>query len=223
MAANDEGTMKDQAMRQSLVDAVRAIASKGLNSGTSGNISLRLGADAMLITPTGISPDKLDAATMVEMDLDGEWNGEFRPSSEWHMHAGIYRSFPQAHAVVHAHPDHCVALSCLRQSLPPFHYMIASFGGSDVPCSEYAPFSTAQLAKAVVLTLAERNTCFIANHGMIAYGPDLATALARTEKLETLARQYMLAGMMGRPVMLTPDELSVVKDRYKTYGQQRPA
>jgi L-fuculose-phosphate aldolase len=99
--------------------------------------------------------------------------------------------------------------------------MIASFGGDNVPCSAYAPFGTAQLAEVVVRALAERNTCLIANHGMIAYGPDLATAVARTEKLETLARQYMLASMLGRPVMLTDDELSVVKNRYKTYGQQK--
>ncbi|CDX54304.1 L-fuculose-1-phosphate aldolase [Mesorhizobium plurifarium] len=223
MAANDEGAMKDQSMRRSLVDATRSIASKGLNSGTSGNISLRLREGGMLITPTGISPEKLDASAMVEMTLEGRWDGDFRPSSEWNMHAAVYRAFPQAQAVVHAHPDHCVALSCLRQGLPAFHYMIASFGGDDVPCSDYAPFATADLAGAVVRTLAERNACLIANHGMIAYGPDLATALARTEKLETLARQYMIASMMGRPVMLTADELSVVKDRYKTYGQQRPA
>ncbi|UCI28651.1 class II aldolase/adducin family protein [Mesorhizobium sp. B2-8-5] len=216
--------MTDQsaAMRQSLVDAVRAIASKGLNSGTSGNVSLRFGVGGMLITPTGIPPEKLDQAAMVEMTLDGDWNGEIRPSSEWNMHAAIYKACPQAQAVVHAHPDHCVALSCLRQGLPPFHYMIASFGGDDVPCSDYAPFGTAELAEVVVRALPERNTCLIANHGMIAYGPDLATAVARTEKLETLARQYMLASMLGRPVMLTDDELSVVKNRYKTYGQQKP-
>ncbi|WP_189476413.1 MULTISPECIES: class II aldolase/adducin family protein [unclassified Mesorhizobium] len=215
--------MTDQsaAMRQSLVDAVRAVASKGLNSGTSGNLSLRFGTGGMLITPTGISPEKLDQAAMVEMTLDGSWNGEIRPSSEWNMHAAIYKAFPEAQAVVHAHPDHCVALSCLRQGLPPFHYMIASFGGDDVPCSDYAPFGTTQLAEVVVRALAKRNTCLIANHGMIAYGPDLAAAVARTEKLETLARQYMLASTLGRPVMLTEDELNVVKNRYKTYGQQK--
>ncbi|MDW6023821.1 class II aldolase/adducin family protein [Mesorhizobium sp. BAC0120] len=214
--------MMQSTMRQSLVDAVRAIASKGLNSGTSGNISLRLEGEGMLITPTGISPEKLDQAAMVEMTLDGSSNGQMRPSSEWNMHAAIYKALPQAQAVVHAHPDHCVALSCLRQGLPPFHYMIASFGGDDVPCSDYAPFGTAELAKVVLRALAERNTCLIANHGMIAYGPDLATAVARTEKLETLARQYMLAKTIGRPVMLTDDELSVVKNRYRTYGQQNP-
>ncbi|MBZ9676484.1 class II aldolase/adducin family protein [Mesorhizobium sp. ES1-1] len=208
--------------RQTLVDAVRHVAAKGLNSGTSGNISLRLDT-GMLITPTGIAPDALGRASMVEMSLDGEWQGTVRPSSEWNMHAAIYRAIPEAEAIVHAHPDHCVALSCLRESIPPFHYMIASFGGDDVPCSDYAPFGTEELAQAAVRALAGRNSCLLANHGMISFGPSLAIALARTQKLETLARQYLLARSVGRPVMLTEEELGVVKTRYKTYGQQSPS
>jgi len=222
MATGGAEAMTDRTtMCRSLVDAARDIASKGLNSGTSGNISLRL-ERGMLITPTGIPADGLDENSMVEMSLEGDWSGSLRPSSEWNMHAAIYQAFPQARAVVHAHPDHCVALSCLRQGLPPFHYMIASFGGDDVPCSDYAPFGTAELAQAAVRALAARNTCLLANHGMISFGPDLATAVARTEKLETLARQYTLARASGEPVMLTKAELDVVKAGYKTYGQQNP-
>lgn len=208
-------------IRHAIVDASRYIGAKGLNSGTSGNISVRV-ATGMLITPTGIAPEKLDPASIVDMTLSGDRAGTSRPSSEWNMHAAIYQVFPQANAIVHAHPDHCVALSCLREALPPFHYMIASFGGDDVPCSDYEPFGTAELAQAAVRALAGRNTCLLANHGMIAFGPDLAAAVTRTEKLETLARQYMLARTIGRPVMLTDAELAVVKSRYKTYGQQSP-
>ncbi|MEQ1955953.1 class II aldolase/adducin family protein [Mesorhizobium sp. CN2-181] len=212
----------EEESRQSLVDATRYVEAKGLNSGTSGNISVRT-PTGMLITPTGVAPSSLGPASMVEMSFDGIWSGGMRPSSEWSMHAAVYKAFPQAHAISHAHPDHCVALSCLREALPPFHYMIASFGGDDVPCSDYALFGTDELAQAAVRALAERNTCLLANHGMIAYGPDLATALARTEKLETLVKQYLLARSIGRPVMLTQQELDVVKARYKTYGQQERA
>lgn len=208
-------------IRHAIIEASRYIAAKGLNSGTSGNISVRA-ATGMLITPTGIAPEKLAPPAIVDMTLDGDWTGGSRPSSEWNMHAAIYQAFPQANAIVHAHPDHCVALSCLREALPPFHYMIASFGGDDVPCSDYEPFGTAELAQAAVRALEQRNTCLLANHGMIAFGPDLAAAVTRTEKLETLVRQYMLARMVGQPVMLTQAELGVVKSRYKTYGQQTP-
>ncbi|MGB3389139.1 MAG: class II aldolase/adducin family protein [Pseudaminobacter sp.] len=208
-------------LRQSLVGAARHIASRGLNSGTTGNLSVRFG-EGMLITPTGIVPERLGELDMVEMTLDGAWSGAVRPSSEWNMHAAIYRACPEARAVVHAHPDHCVALSCLREPLPPFHYMIASFGGDDVRCSDYASFGSPELAQAAVRALEGRNACLLANHGMIAHGPDLSVAVARAEKLEILARQYMLARAAGKPILLTGEELGVVKARYKTYGQQTP-
>lgn len=207
-------------MRQALVLAARAIEDKRLNSGTAGNISLR-SRKGMLITPTGITPRDLGADQMVEMDLDGGWVGDFRPSSEWAMHAAIYKAFPHAEAIVHAHPDHCVALSCLRENLPAFHYMIAGFGGDDVRCSGYAPFGSPELAEVAVEALAERNACLLANHGMIAFGPDLTTAVARAEKLEILARQYILARSIGKPVLIDEAELVTVKNRYKTYGQQK--
>jgi L-fuculose-phosphate aldolase len=153
------------------------------------------------------------------MAFDGSWGGTLRPSSEWEMHAAIYTAFPQASAVVHAHPDHCVALSCLREPMPAFHYMVAGFGGSDVRCSDYALFGSGALAKAAVTALEGRSACLLANHGMIAYAADLDTAVARTVKLETLARQYLLARSIGAPIIIDGVELEAVHERYKSYGQ----
>lgn len=207
--------------REALVAAARALDEAGLNSGTSGNLSIR-DDDGMLITPTGIPCNRLDPGQIVLMDLQGNWKGDMRPSSEWAMHAAIYRSFPEACAVIHAHPDHCVALSCLRKLLPAFHYMIASFGGDDVPCARYEPFGSQALADAAVEALLERNACLLANHGMICFASDIGAALARAIKLETLARQYVLACTAGSPVLLDHDEMTEVKRRYRTYGQQQP-
>lgn len=206
---------------ESIVAAVRSLDAKELNSGTTGNVSVRAGA-GMLITPTGIRAELLRPDQIVEMSLDGQWSGPMRPSSEWSMHAAIYRAAPQANAVVHAHPDHCVAISCLRQGIPAFHYMIASFGGTDVRCAEYAPFGSPELGDAAVAALEGRNACLLANHGMICHGPDVETAVARALKLETLACQYVLATSIGKPVLLAPDEMQVVGCKYTTYGQQNP-
>jgi L-fuculose-phosphate aldolase len=206
--------------RANLVKAAQAMDAKGLNTGTTGNVSLRVDA-GMLITPTGIASDALRPEQMVPMRFDGSWDGAFRPSSEWEMHAEIYNAFPEAGAVVHAHPDHCVALSCLRERLPLFHYMVAGFGGDDVRCSDYALFASSDLAKAAVVALKDRSACLLANHGMIAFGKDLETALGRTVKLETLARQYLLARSAGKPVLIEDGELAAIRGRYKTYGQQK--
>jgi L-fuculose-phosphate aldolase len=207
--------------RAALVDAARRAEALGLNGGTAGNFSLRHGA-GLLVTPTGIVPAALTPDSIVAVDMAGNWSGAFRPSSEWAIHARLLAARPEVGAVVHAHPDHCVALSALRLPIPPFHYMVAGFGGDTVPCAPYACFGTAELADAVVQTMgAAHHACLMANHGIVTTGPDLDSALARAVKLETLARQYLLARLAGEPALLSPAEMEVVRARYAGYGQQR--
>lgn len=209
------------AAREALVAASRRSVAIGLNSGTVGNFSIRHGA-GMLITPTGIVPDVLAPEQIVAMDLAGHWAGDWRPSSEWAIHARLYAT-TTAGAVVHAHPDHCVALAALRQPIPLFHYMVAGFGGGEIPCADYACFGSAALSETVVAAMGTTySACLMANHGVVTIGPDVTIALARAEKLEMLARQYVLARSVGQPVLLTPEELVEVRSRYGTYGQQAP-
>ena len=88
-------------------------------------------------------------------------------------------------------------------------------------CARYETFGTAELGAAAVDALKDRNACLLANHGMIAFSTDLDTALIRTIKLETLARQYLLARSAGTPVLIEGSELAAIRERYKTYGQQK--
>lgn len=212
--------MMDEAMaRSALVEASRRSVTIGLNSGTVGNFSVRHG-EGMLITPTGIAPDALQPGQIVAMDLEGTWAGDWRPSSEWAIHARLYAT-TSAGAVVHTHPDHCVAVASLRQPIPLFHYMVAGFGGSEIPCADYACFGSSALAETVVAAMGTTHSaCLMANHGAVTIGQDVETALGRAEKLEILARQYLLARSIGEPVLLTPAELADVRARYGTYGQQ---
>ncbi|GGO34548.1 fuculose phosphate aldolase [Gemmobacter aquaticus] len=205
---------------EALVWAALDAEQRGLNSGTAGNFSLRHGA-GLLITPTGIPPAEMRPDQIVSMALDGSWQGTWRPSSEWAIHARILAARPDVGAVVHAHPDHSVALSCLRQAIPAFHYMVAGFGGTEIPCSPYACFGSGELADTVVTTLGSRyHACLMANHGMVSVGPDMATAIARAAKLEMLARQYLLALRAGNPALLNADEMAEVAGRYREYGRQ---
>lgn len=211
--------MIQEHLRQSLIDASLDAEAQRLNTGTTGNISVRT-ESGMLIIPSGIPPKQLRPDLIVAMHLDGGWSGDVKPSSEWALHAAIYRTRPEVQAVVHAHPDHCVALSCARQGLPAFHYMIAGFGGDDVRCSRYASFGSPELAEVTIEALEDRTACLLANHGMVAVGASLAEAYGRTLKLETLARQYMLCRSFAEPVLLTGNDLTDVKQRYRIYGRQ---
>ena len=111
------------------------------------------------------------------MTLAGDVKGSSAPSSEWAMHAAIYLAYPAAQCVVHTHADACTALACLNEALPPFHYMVANFGGDDVRCAPYVTFGTPELARLAVAALAGRTACLLANHGMIVHAPTADRAL----------------------------------------------
>lgn len=208
-------SLSDARLREEMRDVYHALARTGLSVGGAGNISARAG-DRILISPTGADGDSIEPSDFVEIALDGKMIAGGRPSSEWALHVEIYRSAP-ARAVIHAHPDHCVALSCLRKSIPAFHYMIAAFGGDDIRCANYELFGARELALAAAAALTDRTACLLANHGMVAFGDDLQQALYRTRELETLARQYCLALQAGEPVLLTASEMRAVKQQFAAY------
>lgn len=215
--------MTEAEIRDALVHYSRETITRKLSNATAGNMSIR-GGRGMFITPTSVPPEAMTADQMVDMALDGTHDGAWRPSSEWALHARLYQQRPEIGAVVHAHPLYCVALSCLRQPIPPFHYMVAGFGGTEVPCARYETFGTIELADAVAETMGTRLTaCLMANHGMIAVGRDLAAAFARTEKLEVLAQQYQMARATGGEiVMLTEAEMQDVIRSYTSSGYGDP-
>lgn len=209
--------MKNRRAREIVVDLYQALSHHGLILGSSGNVSLRT-RDGMVITPSGGSPDGVRARDMAVTTLDGDAWGEATPSSEWPMHAAIYRETPDATCIIHTHADACTALACLAEPLPAFHYLVLQFGGMTVPCAPYVTFGTAELAARAAETIRGHGACLLANHGMIVHGRDPAQALDRALLLETLCRQYLMARAAGTPKLLTDDEMAAAHERFRTYG-----
>jgi L-fuculose-phosphate aldolase len=209
-------------LRTPLLDTLRTMSTAGLNVGTAGNASVRLTAGArMLITPSGVPADHCTPADMVVVDGDGRYAGGRAPSSEWQLHRDIYAAFPAAGAVLHAHAPYATALACQRIDIPPFHYMIARFGGSTVRCARYATFGTQALSDATIAALEQRNACLLANHGMVVFGRDLPHALALAIEFETLCEQYWRTLQIGPPVLLSAAEMADVIERFRWYGKPR--
>jgi L-fuculose-phosphate aldolase len=204
------------AQRQ-IVTVYRALGRAGMNAGSSGNVSVRA-PRGMVITPSGCSADTITDTDPVNMTLEGEPRGQRVPSSEWFMHAAIYRAYPEAQAIVHTHSDACTALACLNEKLPAFHYLVVRFGGDDVRCAPYVTFGTPALAGVAVAALVDRTACLLANHGMIVTGATADTALTAAITLEALARQYLLARAAGKVRLLTRAEMQAARERFKTYG-----
>lgn len=210
-------------LRAKLIAAARAMRPAGLNRGTAGNLSVRCG-DGFLITPTGMPYDALEADDIplmaIDDSADGNFSGRRKPSSEWRFHRDLYASRPEVGAVLHAHSPFAVTLACLRRAIPPFHYMIARFGGDTVRCADYALFGTPALSAAALAAMAGRRGCLLANHGLLVAGRDLDEAFSLAVELEELCEQYWRACQLGEPVLLDAVDMAAVMEKFSTYGQQ---
>ena len=205
--------------RSELIATARAMQPAGLNRGTAGNVSMRHGA-GFYITPTGMPYASLRDDDIPLMALDGSHQGRRKPSSEWRFHRDLYAARPEIGAVLHAHSPFAVSLACLRRDIPPFHYMIARFGGDTIRCADYAIFGSPELSTAAMHAMAGRKGCLLANHGLLVAGRDLAEAFALAVELEELCEQYWRACQLGEPVLLTPAEMRAVQEKFVGYGQQ---
>ena len=211
---------KEKDLRAAMIAHCRAMNAAGANSGAAGNVSARCG-EAMLITPASVPYDLLRPEMIALMPLNGEygaWSGPLKPSTEWRFHLDIMRARPDVGAIVHSHPPYCTALATLNRPILAAHYMIAQFGGPMIECTRYAPFGTKELSELAVAGLGEQHAVLLGNHGAIAVGPDLDVALHRARALEALAQVYYLAISVGRPAILSDEEVGRIVERFKGYG-----
>lgn len=210
----------DPKLRKAVLDTALAMSRSGLSPGRSGNVSARAG-DGMLITPSGMLYEELTPDDIVLVARDGTAAaGQRKPSSEWHFHLAAYRARPDRHAVVHTHSMHATVLACAHKPIPPFHYMVAVAGGTDIPCVPYATFGTEELARHVVEGLRARDACLMANHGQIAIAETLQGALELAHEVEVLAEQYAKVLMLGTVPLLSDAHMAEMVERFKTYGQK---
>lgn len=192
-----------------------------LTKGTGGNLSVcdrNLGLVA--ITPSGISFHEIQPEDIVVLDLDGKVvEGKRVPSSEWEMHLNLYRT-RDFNAVIHAHTMWSTVLACLRQELPPTHYMIA-VAGKTVRVADYATYGTHELAMNAAKAMEGNRAVILANHGILAGAQDLLNAFNIIDEIEYCAEIYCKARAMGKPVVLPESEMDLMLEKFKTYGQKK--
>ena len=212
--------MDHTSLREAVIAAARSLNKHRLGTGTAGNVSARIG-QGYLITPTGMDYEAMAPADIVSMDLRGNRaGGDLKPSSEWRFHQDIYAARAEVNAIVHTHSPCATALSCTRQDLPAFHYMVAGAGGSSIRCAGYATFGTQALSDHALAALAGRQACLLANHGVIALGKDVDSAFKMAQLVEELAKQYLFSRMAGTPVLLDEAEMNVNLEKFRDYGKQ---
>jgi L-fuculose-phosphate aldolase len=205
--------------REEIIAVTLALDAAGMVPNKSGNVSCRI-AGGFAITPAGMPYRGLLPQHIATVPLDAPAPAaDARPSSEWRMHAAIYRARPDVTAIVHTHSPRATALASAGRGIPPFHYMIALAGG-DVRCMPYATFGTPELADSAVRGLEGRRACLLGNHGVMAVGNSLARAHAVAIEVENLAGEYLSMLAAGlEPQLLDEAELQRVIAKFTDYGR----
>ena len=215
--------MKNLDQRNKIIEYSLKLNTTNLSPLRSGNISMRskeAEKDGYLITPSGKKYESLKPEDIVFMGLNEEEkkNGlENKPSSEWRFHRDIYINKKNAEAIVHAHSPHATAVSSHGKSIPPFHYMIALAGGEDIKCAEYATFGTDELSSNIIKALENRSACLMSNHGQVAFGKNLDQAFELAQEIENICHQYTIALKLGKPKILSFEEMKKVLEKAKDY------
>ena len=218
--------MNHRDLREEVASVAKQLIASGLVTGTSGNVSARTPEGDVLMTPSGIDYEALEAGDVVLVDVDGEvLEGSLEPSTETPMHTGIYRARAEVGAVVHTHSIYATTLACLGWPIPSVHYMLTTLSeDGHIPLAPYTTYGTEELAGYAADALGEsHNACLLQNHGTITVGESAEEAFSRTVVLEEMAEIYYRARVVGEPVLLTPEQVEEVAAKISGYGQTKPA
>lgn len=196
---------REKLAREEIVVCGRSLFDRGLATGSSGNLSVRLDDGTVLITPTDVSLGALEAGMIAHIDVHGTVLGGPKPSKEAFLHLAIYDARPQARGIVHLHATHSAAVSCMAgldpcDCMPPLTaYYVMKIG--QLPLIPYHRPGDASLGPKMASIAANSPAMLLANHGPVVSGTSLRQAMNRIEELEETAKLFLLLrGSSTRPL-----------------------
>jgi ribulose-5-phosphate 4-epimerase/fuculose-1-phosphate aldolase len=190
---------------------------EALFAGTSGNLSVYdREKETMIITPSSIPYETMEEEDLVLMRLTGEIiEGKHKPSSEWRMHAAVYKERKDVGAVVHTHSPYATSFAVNRESIPVILIEMIPFLGGDVMVADFALPGTEDVGLEALKVLKGRNACLMSNHGVLAVGETLEQAHIRAIYVEDAAKIYSLARSNGDVKEVPEEFVEIMKNRRK--------
>jgi L-fuculose-phosphate aldolase len=195
-------------LKEDIVEVGRRIYNLGFVAANDGNISVRIGDNEILATPTGVSKGFMTPEMIIKVDMAGnQLEGELKPSSELKLHLEVYRQRPDVRAVLHAHPPVATAFAVAGIPLdrPVLPEIVITLGA--IPIAKYATPSTEELPASVRPYLEKHDAVLLENHGALTMGSDLFGALFKMEQIEHFAKVSLYASLLGGERELPPEEV----------------
>lgn len=210
--------MTEAEQKQQMVRLAKSLFDRGYSVGGAGNLSVRLDAQRILVTPTGSSLGRLEAARLSVLDMQGNLLSGDKPSKESVFHLAMYQKNPDCQAIVHLHSTYLTALSCIEnidtanaiKAFTPYYVMRV---GNLQVIPYYRP-GDVNIARELSERALSGKAFLLANHGIVVTGSDLLDAVDNSEELEETAKLYFL--LQGQKIRyLTDSEINDLAHRGK--------
>jgi L-fuculose-phosphate aldolase len=214
----------ERQFRNEIVRLGKLMHGCGFVAGMDGNLSVRLDARRILVTPTSMSKGSMKPSDLVIVDLDGrKLQGNRNVSSEIGMHMLIYKLRPDVRGIVHAHPPTATGFAASGMALtrPLVCELVVGLGC--VPLAKYGTPGTPELADALAPLVPEYDAILMANHGVVAYAEDLVHAYMKMETVEHFARIALVAHLLGHEQPLGEPEVEKLLQARKNYAGAKSA
>jgi L-fuculose-phosphate aldolase len=215
--------IQDRNLKQQICEIGRRIYNKGFAAANDGNISLRVGENEVLCTPTMICKGFMTPQDLCAVDLEGnQIAGTRKRTSEILLHLTIMKNRPDVKAVVHCHPPHATAFAVAGEPIPQCVLPEVEVFMGEVPMARYETPGSQKFADTVLPFLKASNTIMLNNHGTVSFGKDLEEAYWKTEILDAYCRILLLAKQLGPIQRFSETHTRELLDLKKNLGFDDP-
>src|SRR5580765_6256352 len=209
----------ERELREDIVEIGRLVYQKGWVAANDGNITIRMGRDRILATPTGVSKGMMNPEDLIIVDMKGnKIEGRKERTSEILMHITIYEMRPDIFSVVHAHPPVATGFAAAGRPLNLALLPEVIIGLGCVPLADYGLPGTPALTEPMLPLIPKYDALMMANHGAVCYGEDVFKAYFKMETMEHFARIQLVAELLGGPKVLPRVEVDKLLDSRTRYG-----
>ncbi len=208
-------------IKKQMCDIGKRIYDRGMVAANDGNISVKIGENEFLCTPTGVSKGFMTPEYICKVDAEGkviQANPGFKPSSEIKMHMRVYKNRPDVKSVVHAHPVYATgfAIAGIPLTQPIMPEAVIALGC--VPIAEYGTPSTNEIPDHVEKYLQSFDAVLLENHGALTYSDSLLNAYHKMESVEFYAKLLYISKQLGGPKELSHDQVEKLYEIRRKFG-----
>lgn len=221
--SNWNSGINDRKLKEDICEIGRRVYNKGFAAANDGNISIRVGENAVLCSPTMICKGFMSPEDICAVDLDGnQIAGTKKRTSEILLHLTIMKQRPDVKAVVHCHPPHATAFATAGEAIPQCILPEIEVFMGEVPIAPYETPGGQSFADTVKPFTQGTSAIILRNHGTVSFGPTLEQAYWKTEILDAYCKILLLSNQLGGVTYLNEQKSRELIDLKRRLGFDDP-